>query len=234
VRSGKPSSQKTGGNTKQKRPRYSTASTVICTLVFVVNVSSLKKILTYYTATLFFQDKERYVKEKEEYRLQRVANGEEEDKPTRRKSSKKGGDPNAPKKPLSSYIIFSGAMRAEVKEANPDASTTDLSKLLGVKWQALSDEDKATYVDQAKDAKDKYVVDLEKYYEENPEAKAAAEAAKVSGKGKGKQKKTDGAAAKGQKTMDDYKSEAILHSSDDVDSDNEDAIEAMLAKATTE
>jgi hypothetical protein len=202
--------------------------------VFVVNVPSLKKILTYCTATLCSQDKERYVKEKEEYRLQRVANGEEEDKPTRRKSSKKGGDPNAPKKPLSSYIIFSGAMRAEVKEANPDASTTDLSKLLGVKWQALSDEDKATYVDQAKDAKDKYVVDLEKYYEENPEAKAAAEAAKVSGKGKGKQKKTDGAAAKGQKTMDDYKSEAILHSSDDVDSDNEDAIEAMLAKATTE
>lgn len=37
-------------------------------------------------------------------------------------SKKKRKDPNAPKKPRSSFMYFSNAKRAEVKVANPDAS----------------------------------------------------------------------------------------------------------------
>ncbi len=37
-------------------------------------------------------------------------------------SKKKKKDPNAPKKPKSSFMYFSNAKRAEVKTANPDAS----------------------------------------------------------------------------------------------------------------
>lgn len=39
---------------------------------------------------------------------------------------KKKRDPNAPKKPKSSFMYFSNAKRAEVKAANPDASFGDI------------------------------------------------------------------------------------------------------------
>ena len=46
-------------------------------------------------------------------------------------SGKKKKDPNAPKKPKSSFMFFSKAKRAEVKAANPDASFGELvSRLL--------------------------------------------------------------------------------------------------------
>jgi hypothetical protein len=35
---------------------------------------------------------------------------------------------------------FCNAKRAEVKAANPDAKMTDLSKILGTQWKALSEE----------------------------------------------------------------------------------------------
>ena len=37
-------------------------------------------------------------------------------------------------------------VRAEVKEANPEASMTDMSKLIGAKWKDLSAEEKAPCV----------------------------------------------------------------------------------------
>ena len=40
--------------------------------------------------------------------------------------SKKKKDPNAPKKPKSSFMYFSNAKRAEVKAANPNASFGDI------------------------------------------------------------------------------------------------------------
>ena len=32
---------------------------------------------------------------------------------------KKGKDPNAPKRPMSAYMLFANAKRAEIKAANP-------------------------------------------------------------------------------------------------------------------
>lgn len=81
------------------------------------------------------------------------------------KSKKAAKDPNAPKRPLSAYMIFSQAHRASVKEENPDASfgqllalsrvvlieylmtelqllTGDLGKLLGAKWKEMGDDEK--------------------------------------------------------------------------------------------
>lgn len=39
---------------------------------------------------------------------------------------KKKKDPNAPKKPRSSFVYFSNAKRAEVKAANPDATSGEI------------------------------------------------------------------------------------------------------------
>ena len=48
-------------------------------------------------------------------------------------------------------------MRNDVREANPEASFTELGKLIGAKWSAMSDEDKTPYEDKAKEAKEECV-----------------------------------------------------------------------------
>ena len=44
---------------------------------------------------------------------------------------------------LSGYIVFSGEQRAAVKAANPNASPTDIMKMLGAKWKGLSEAERA-------------------------------------------------------------------------------------------
>ncbi|KAL7411578.1 high mobility group box domain-containing protein [Mrakia frigida] len=66
-----------------------------------------------------------------------------------KKPAKAPKDKNAPKKALSSYMIFSQEQRAKVKEDNPSATFGELGKLLGAKWKGLSDGEKQPYVDLA-------------------------------------------------------------------------------------
>ena len=40
----------------------------------------------------------------------------------KKRQRKKKKDPNAPKRPQSSFFLYSNAMRDSVKESNPDAS----------------------------------------------------------------------------------------------------------------
>lgn len=52
-----------------------------------------------------------------------------------KKSMKK--DPEAPKRPSSSYIYFATEKRDEVRKNSPDASMTEVSKILGEMWNKL-------------------------------------------------------------------------------------------------
>jgi len=61
------------------------------------------------------------------------------------KKVKKAKNPDAPKRPANPYINFTNAKRAEVKAANPEAKIGDISKLIGVMWKALTDEQRASY-----------------------------------------------------------------------------------------
>lgn len=54
-------------------------------------------------------------------------------------------DPNAPKKALSAYMLFAAENRATIKETNPTATFSELGKLIGEAWKALSDDAKAAY-----------------------------------------------------------------------------------------
>ncbi len=53
----------------------------------------------------------------------------------------KGGkpikDPNAPKKPLSAYFLFSQEERLKVKAEYPDYSITEVAKELGRRWATI-------------------------------------------------------------------------------------------------
>jgi len=54
-----------------------------------------------------------------------------------KKNKKTTKDPDAPKRPTSSYFYFAADQRDIVKKNNPDASVTELSKILGEMWSKL-------------------------------------------------------------------------------------------------
>jgi structure-specific recognition protein 1 len=69
------------------------------------------------------EDKKRFEAEIEDYSAPEDDDDDEEDKSPKKKAKK---DPNAPKKPLSSYMIFMKENRARIKEENPDADFGDI------------------------------------------------------------------------------------------------------------
>merc|ERR1719473_1872715 len=82
-----------------------------------------------------------------------------------------GKDPNAPKRPGTAYILFCNDKRAQAKKDNPDASMTDLSKILGQIWKAAPESEKNVF--KAQFVKKKAVYDAEmEVYKKTDEYKA--------------------------------------------------------------
>ncbi|KAL1916519.1 uncharacterized protein VTP21DRAFT_5710 [Calcarisporiella thermophila] len=71
-------------------------------------------------------------------------------------TKKRKKDPNAPKRPLSAYMLFSQEKRKQVLEENPDVKFTEVGKLLGAMWKELSEEEKKIYNDKASKDKERY------------------------------------------------------------------------------
>ncbi|KAL3605509.1 Non-histone chromosomal protein 6 [Fusarium poae] len=71
-------------------------------------------------------------------------------------------DPNAPKRGLSAYMFFANEQRENVREENPGISFGQVGKLLGERWKALNEKQRAPY--EAKAAADK------KRYEDEKQA----------------------------------------------------------------
>ncbi|KAL2020158.1 hypothetical protein VTK56DRAFT_8682 [Thermocarpiscus australiensis] len=71
-------------------------------------------------------------------------------------------DPNAPKRGLSAYMFFANEQRENVRAENPQATFGQVGKILGERWKALSDKQRAPY--EAKAAADK------KRYEDEKQA----------------------------------------------------------------
>ena len=114
------------------------------------------------------------------------AGGDGEAKPKKAKAKRKTPDSSGspkkkaklkygPKKPQTSYFMFIGSERAKVKEENPEASVTDIMKLLGARWGALGDG-KLKYEEQAAADKVRYADELKQWQSDHPEEAAAMEA----------------------------------------------------------
>ena len=58
---------------------------------------------------------------------------------TKKKRQKK--DPNAPKKAMTSYLAYSNEQRPLIKQEQPSLSMTEISKVIGQRWKALSSEE---------------------------------------------------------------------------------------------
>lgn len=72
-------------------------------------------------------------------------------------------DPNAPKQPLTAYVIFSNEVRDQVINENPDANFGEIGKIIGAKWRALLPEDRKPYEEKANIERERYNRDLEDY-----------------------------------------------------------------------
>jgi len=79
------------------------------------------------------------------------------------KPEKKRKDPNAPKKALTAYILFSNAKRAEVKKANPDIKFGDVAKEISSMWKSASSSEKAKYEKAAEADKVRYSKEAANY-----------------------------------------------------------------------
>jgi structure-specific recognition protein 1 len=84
-------------------------------------------------------------------------------KPAAKGKKGKKKDPNAPKKPISSFFYFSGAMRPKIKEENPDLPVTEIAKKIGEAWKEISAEDKVQYQEKADQDKARYEKEMESY-----------------------------------------------------------------------
>ncbi|XP_032641822.1 FACT complex subunit SSRP1 isoform X1 [Chelonoidis abingdonii] len=89
-----------------------------------------------------------------------------ERKPRKKPSeSKKGKDPNAPKRPMSAYMLWLNASREKIKSDHPGISITDLSKKAGELWKGMSKEKKEEWDRKAEDAKRDYEKAMKEYSE---------------------------------------------------------------------
>jgi HMG (high mobility group) box len=70
----------------------------------------------------------------------------EDDGSKKRKRTSKPKDPNAPKRPASSYILFQNDIRTELKKQNPNLSNPQLLSLISDKWKNMTEEEKEVRV----------------------------------------------------------------------------------------
>lgn len=90
-------------------------------------------------------------------------------------------DPKAPKKPLSSYMLFCNEERAFIKTEHPDMNFQNIAKELGSRWNNLSEKEKEKYKKMVDKDKERYTKDCQLYIPPSNEELV-----------KKKQKKTDG------------------------------------------
>jgi len=123
--------------------------------------------------------------------------------PKSRKTSeeKKLKDPNAPKRPKSSYLFFCEEKRSKVKEANPDMKATEVTKELGRMWrEEVSEKEKKKYEKKAETAREEYKEAMSEYVrpsdEELEKLTKKKKTRSTSGEKKGEKKKRDPEAPK--------------------------------------
>ena len=111
-----------------------------------------------------------------------------------RVQKKKLKDPNAPKRPKSSYLFFCDEHRADVKEANSELKMPQISSKLGEMWKSLSERKKAKYDKKAEQAKEEYKKLMETYVRPDDE-----ELAKLDVNHKGRRRSSNGESKKKNK-----------------------------------
>ncbi|XP_069089141.1 FACT complex subunit SSRP1 isoform X2 [Pleurodeles waltl] len=131
-----------------------------------------------------------------------------ERKPRKKASEgKKTKDPNAPKRPMSAYMIWLNANREKIKSEIPGISIIDLSKRAGELWKGMTKEDKEQWDRKAEAAKKDYEKAMKAYNESGGGAAGAADSDSGDKKEKKSKAKSDKKSDKKPDKKADKKSE---------------------------
>ncbi|KAI0766176.1 high mobility group box domain-containing protein [Trametes elegans] len=90
----------------------------------------------------------------DEHGRKRKARGEDADG---KKRAKKPKDPNAPKRPASSYLLFQNDVRNELKAKNPTLRNNELLSAIAKMWAEMPQEQKDAYEARNRAAKDEWL-----------------------------------------------------------------------------
>nr|GMD01612.1 high mobility group B protein 6-like isoform X1 [Ipomoea batatas] len=81
----------------------------------------------------------------------------------KKQKEEKNVDPNRPKKPASSFLLFSKEERKKIVEEKPGTNNTTVNALISLKWKELSEEEKQVWNSKAAEAMEAYKKELEEY-----------------------------------------------------------------------
>ncbi|EEF51321.1 high mobility group B protein 13 [Ricinus communis] len=84
-------------------------------------------------------------------------------KENRQKKKQQNVDPNKPKKPASSFLIFSKEARKNLAQERPVINNSTLNALISVKWKELSEEERQIWNAKAAEAMEIYKKEMEEY-----------------------------------------------------------------------
>jgi hypothetical protein len=76
---------------------------------------------------------------------------------------RKKKDPNAPKRNMSAYFLYSNAIRPSVRTENPDASFGQVAKIISAQYKALTEKELAIYKKKAEEDKERYIHAMKVY-----------------------------------------------------------------------
>jgi len=111
-------------------------------------------------------DKVRHANEKANYKAPEVSSESDSDSDSdqpKKKKQKKEKDPNAPKRPMNGYMLFTAEQRPILKAKSPEMKPTEVAKHCGAQWKVMSDAEKQPFEKKAADEKTKYETAMEKY-----------------------------------------------------------------------
>ncbi|GKV40076.1 hypothetical protein SLEP1_g47750 [Rubroshorea leprosula] len=84
-------------------------------------------------------------------------------KEKRQKKKQQNSDPNKPKKPASSFLLFSKEARKTLMQERQGINNATLNALISVKWKELGEEEKQVWNSKAAEAMEAYKKELEEY-----------------------------------------------------------------------
>jgi hypothetical protein len=97
------------------------------------------------------------------------------------KQRKRLKDPDAPKRPMSAFLMYSNGKRAAVKREKPSLSNADISRLLAERWRSAPAEERKIFIDLELKQRQKYKDKLVKWrieqHNQSLEQATAAESA---------------------------------------------------------
>jgi len=111
------------------------------------------------------EDEAERIRREKKLKAQRMKERSKTSSSSKQRESKKKvkKDPNAPKRPVSGYMLWLNDVRSQLKEDNPGLKITELSKVAGQKWRSLSSSVKAKYEEKYNESKSEYQKKLAEY-----------------------------------------------------------------------